>query len=138
MRYRFLSHPWFQFSFIIWFVVGVLFIVGILGFSSWGTLIYIANHYPLTEYQQVLIRSNANQMISSLLVLAVVLAITFVVFGLYLSFKFVGPLSRLEVWLENYLKGGKQIPFKLRKRDELTKTAKLLFQVLEKQQRKNA
>jgi methyl-accepting chemotaxis protein len=92
----------------------------------------VAKTLPLSEFQRTILLDGANQTVFLGGLVAVVTAAVFCALGLYLSSKFIGPLNRLERWLEQHLAGQNQLAFKLRKGDELSDTAKLLFKVLEK------
>jgi hypothetical protein len=132
MRRQYITHPKFQISFTVSFVLGVLFIATALGLATAGTLYLIAGSAGLSSDQQIILRSGAQQIIIGSVVVALILALIFTFIGLYLSYKFVGPLSRLELWLEQYLAGDIHPYLKLRKGDELEKSATLLFNIIEK------
>jgi signal peptidase II len=132
MRRQYITHPKFQISFTVWFVLGVLSIVFILGLTSILTLHFVAATPTITEDQRVILRSGAQQIVMAMLILALILTAIFSFVGVYLSYKFVGPLSRLEQWLERYI-AGENLPYlKLRKGDELEPAAMLLFQIIDR------
>ena len=132
MRQSFLSHPRFQLLFTLSFVIGAVFIVLTLTVSTWATFSHLTKTLPLSEFQRTILVDSANQTVFLGGMAAILVGIVFFALGLYLSSKFIGPLTRLERWLENHLSGQKQLPFKLRRGDELSDTARLLFKVLEK------
>jgi hypothetical protein len=63
-------------------------------------------------------------------------SIGFAIAGFILSGKFIGPLTRLERWIENHLRGETDKPLRLRKGDELNAIVTLLHKVLEREKGK--
>lgn len=132
MRHNFLSHPRFQLTFTLSFVIGVVFIVASLTVATWTVLNHVSKQPSLTSVQQAILHDQASQILFVGGLVTCAFAIAFLFIGLYLSSKFIGPLTRLERWLELQLIGQKPAPIKLRKGDELKTASDILFQIIEK------
>ncbi|OVE76109.1 hypothetical protein BVX98_06420 [bacterium F11] len=130
MRKQYITHPKFQYSFTFSFVLGILLILIFLGGTSLATLYLISKQSFLTLAQQQNLSEGIQSLLRFVLLLGMPSLFMFTLLGLYLSYKFVGPLYRLENWLEFHLLGKNPPPLKLRPGDELQPIANILAQTL--------
>lgn len=133
MRRQFITHPEYQFGFTLAFIRGVL--VSILFPASLILLaLFVASKSSsLTSHQQELLSQG---FIHLLKVFGwATLAIVFVVgcFGFYMSYKFAGPVRRIEDWLIQRLSGpGTAGELTLRPGDEMSSMARLMNRLFER------
>lgn len=119
MRRQFVTHPQFQFSFTLSFVLGVSVLFALIGGTTIVTLFMLAGHPSLSETQRLFFQASGREFLAYLIYLYLFSLIVFSMIGFYLSYKFVGPLARLENWLAERLSSGSVDPIKLRPGDEL-------------------
>ncbi len=132
MRRRLIVHPAYQFRFMLSFVMGILFIVGVLGGMGVYGIRELARENLLSPDQQALLLKKSEDLIFLVLAAGAVLISLFSFISLYLSFRVVGPLYRVEIWLERILEGFTPKPVKVRKRDELHSLVELLNRIFQK------
>ena len=131
MRRRYITHPRFQYSFTFAFVLGVLAILHLVGGLGIATLHFLCDSPVLTSEQITVIQSGGQSLLRSLTLIGFLMILLFSLLGFVLSCKFVGPLYRLEGWLEMVLLGGKSPPLRLRPGDELAKMTQSLNRIVE-------
>ena len=121
MRRKYVTHPHFQFAFTSSFVLGVISIFLILGGLTVAMLYLLSGDPALTAQQQMFLSSETLKLVYVLAFAAVLLLLIFIFVGLYMSYKFVGPLYRLESWLADRIANRDFLPLTLRPGDELEK-----------------
>jgi|GEM_PF-4493970 len=132
MRRRYITHPDFQYSFTFSFLLGIGAIFVLMGGGAVGTL-YLLYHDPtLSSDQKILLLGGIKFFALFLLDLVIPSLILFSFLGVYLSYKFVGPLSRVERWLEEILLSGSVLPLRLRPGDELLPMVEILTRQIQK------
>lgn len=131
-RRRYVTHPRFQFSFVMAFVFGMLFIVAAIGGSASYTLLLLAKESGLTVEQQTTLLTEGRDLIAALINISIPALLFFGAIGFFLSYRFVGPIDRLEHWVDLHLRGKHPHALKLRSDDELGPLAKILDQILNK------
>jgi len=126
MRRRYLLDTRFQALFTLKFTVGALFLTAFLSVLFVGMLYILGSAGPVDAMQRALILERAKNLLIALILLNLIFILLSAAFGFYWSFKLVGPISRLEYWLETILADEKPEPLILRPGDELRRTADLL------------
>ncbi len=132
MRRSFITHPRYQIGFVLAFVRGVLVAMAIPGFMLFFTLYLLAQDPSLTFYQKAILLEGSNRMVMIFFKCATVTAGVFALIAAYLSYKYAGPIRRIEDWLVQYVTHAFAHPLTLRPRDELSTVAKLLNRILER------
>jgi len=130
MRRQLITHPDLQGSFTLAIVGGLVIMFGLIGGISILTLYMLSLDPAVSVEQSAIILQTAQRMGVSLLYATVTLLLGGVAIGLYLSYKYVGPLTRIEDWCRNSLSGDFGTPLKLRPGDDLGKIARLLNKVV--------
>jgi len=130
MRRRLITHPRFQLTFTFYFVVGCLAIFILIGGVNIVTLLLLASDPLLTSGQRGILVGSSKQILGYLLLICSIATTFFIFMGGYLSYKFIGPLFRLELWLKHCLDEKKYIPFKMRNRDDLEAVIQILNRLL--------
>jgi len=133
MRRVYLTHPRFQFSFTLSFALGVALIFILIGGFSVLSLHLLAQEPLLSAEQRFFLANQSTSLVWFTLKMGVPITILFTLLGFYLSYKFVGPLYRLEAWLELHLLEKKPSVLKLRPGDELEPLVQALDRTIEKQ-----
>ena len=119
MRRQFVTNPGFQFSFTFWFIAGVAILFVFIGGASAASLLILSRAPELTDIQRVFFSAFFQEYIGFLFYLFLFSILIFSWVGLYLSYKFIGPLFRIESWLEDLIGGRKRENIRLRPGDEL-------------------
>jgi hypothetical protein len=135
MRRQYITHPRFQFAFTATFVTSVVLIFAILGGITVATMVMLARDPLVSEAQRAILNGATRHLLATLGLSLLVAIITFSLGGIYLSYKFVGPLYRLENWLEDRLAGEEFSPLILRPGDELVGVVGLLNDILPKKKK---
>jgi hypothetical protein len=130
MRRQFITHPRFQASFTTSFILGVLIVFLLIGGSTLLALMMLSQDPLLTETQRLILRTSAKEFGTYLAYLAVLSFLILGWIGFYLSYKFVGPLYRLELWLQDRLDNKSTDPIQLRPGDELEPVAMVLSRLV--------
>jgi len=136
MRRQFVTHPSFQFSFTLWFVAGVGVLFLLIGGATLWPLLILANSPELSIAQRGFFTAFSGELIGFLFYLLIFSILIFCWVGLYLSYKFVGPLMRVEAWLEEGLANKSFPPIKLRPGDELIGVVSILSRMAQKKFRR--
>lgn len=126
VRRQYVTHPRFQITFTVFFAFGTTFIFVVLGLATFARLFLLSKDPLLFEDQRTMLVQGAITILAGLGVMGVLVVALFTLFGFFLSYKFVGPLYRLENWLESQVQKPNSTPIKLRPGDELAKIAGLL------------
>lgn len=121
MRRRYITHPEFQYTFTFSLVIGGVLTVFVPAMASIGALMAILKTANLDAMQDQILRSGMHQILSISWVLILIMSVILLFLGIYLSYKYVGPLLRLEQWVEKILLGENAAALQLRKGDELEK-----------------
>lgn len=132
MRRQYITHPKFQTSFTLSFVVGILIILTVLGYRSIATLYLLSKDPFLTYAQRSGLVGGASHLAVFIMILAFIFLVVFTLLGIFLSYKFVGPLSRVETWVEKNIEGEPLEPLTLRKGDELKPLVSVLARLFKK------
>ena len=119
MRRQYLTHPQFQISFTISFVIGIVLIFAVLGGTTLATLTLLGKDPALPPTQKIFFSDNMQSLAKLLCIVGFICVVGFAAVGFYLSYKFVGPLYRVENWLEERMKNKDFIYFQIRPGDEL-------------------
>lgn len=137
MRRQFITHPSFQYSFTFWFVAGVAVLFVLIGLVTLGPVYLLSTAPELSVSQQGFFHAYTHEFFWFLFYLFVFSVLVFTWVGLYLSYKFVGPLARLEAWLTDCLSSKTARSIKLRPGDEMIGIASVLTEILENRFRKS-
>ena len=132
MRRNYLPQPKLQFLFTASFTAGVIIIMALLGGAYYLTLYLLGHSNLIALEQRAILLNHLKLFLPTLLWVSGLLIVVFSLMGIYLSYKLVGPLFRLETWLEMQLLGGDPPPIKLRKGDELEHIADVLIRLVSK------
>ncbi len=132
MRRQFVTHPAFQASFTFSFLIGVFFIFLFIGGTSILSLYLLSNDPLISETQKFILRGNAKEFAVYLGYLTVLTLLVLGWVGFYLSYKFVGPLYRLESWLADRLEKQDSDPIQLRPGDEMESLSDILNRLIQK------
>jgi len=136
MRRQYITHPQFQKSFTISYVLGALFILVLIGVTNFSAVWFLAQNPMLSPVQEMALFSSAKGIFFLQVTLGLVLAVLFSLIGVYFSYKLVGPLRRLELYLEGVLHGQNPREIKLRPGDELGKISKVINQIVNERREK--
>ncbi len=132
MRRQFVTHPSFQRSFTLSFLLGVLLIFVIIGGTTIFSLYWLGNDPMVSETQRQILRGNAREFATYVAYLTFFALLVMGWIGFYLSYKFVGPLFRLEVWLKDRLNNKNADPIVLRPGDELEPISVILNRLVKR------
>ncbi|MCB4756655.1 MAG: hypothetical protein LHV69_06435 [Elusimicrobia bacterium] len=119
MRRQYLPRPRFQISFSFFFLLGALVIIGVLGGSTLLNLHLIGKSSFVDPAYQPIFRQQVESFRQFFLWNIITFPLFFFVLGVYLSYRLIGPLKRIESWLELHLLGVEPPYLKTRKGDEL-------------------
>lgn len=126
-RQRIVVHPEFQRSIGFAFAAGVFIVFVIAAMYGIVTFYLLSRTSFVTDQQIAILKSQASLLFWVLLTTGVIFALILGWFGLVLSHRYVGPIKRLEIWLETQLLA-KSTPseFKVRPKDDLADIVQLL------------
>ncbi len=114
------------------FVVGALLMVLIIGGANILALQMLANSPTLPMAQKTALAQQASSFYQLILWLGLLTVAGLTPFALFLSYKFIGPLNRLELWMEQNLLGQDPPFLTLRKKDEMMPVSAVLGRLLHK------
>ena len=132
MRRRYVTNPGFHISFTLAFVLGAFIALSIPAAALFVALYLVSQDPSLTAGQTQTITQGLNDLISLFVVLLFIAITVFAGIGGYLSYKFAGPMRRLEMWIAEQVQAGPTRPIKLRPGDELTAVTSALNRVIKK------
>jgi hypothetical protein len=126
MRRRHITHPRFQFWFMLAFLRGAIISVGGGALLLFVALYLLAHDPSMRPEQTVALTAFMMKLGVVLLVIAVATLVLFALLGLYLSYKMAGPVRRLEDWLAQKNTAEGVAPLALRPGDEWILSVRLL------------
>lgn len=132
MRRKYFTHPQFQWRFTFYFCIGGLITLGILGGVALLTLFLIAKSQYVLSDQSTVILAKFRELVLLTVYFGGILSLLLLFIGSYLSYKMVGPLYRLETWLETHLLGKNPEAIVLRSGDELEGINRVLVRLRSK------
>lgn len=132
MRRRLITHPRFQFSFTFAYVQGIFLALTIPAVALFFAFYYVAKDPIVTVPQRAVLIQTLNSAVSVFLGLLGGAALIFAAVGLYRSYKFIGPLRRVEEWASKHLRTGEMGEIKLRDGDEILSVIHVLYRVIGK------
>lgn len=129
VRRQYITHPRFQIIFTLSFVLGVLFIFLFLACLFGLNLSLYISQPSITDAQKDIVIEELQKVGGFYLIAALISTVISGLIGVFLSYKFVGPLARLENWLEQKLQNPDQEGIFLRPGDELENVANTLSDI---------
>lgn len=125
-RKHYLTHPRFQAAFAFAFIRGALISVFFPACALFLTVYLLAQDPSFSILQKAALLQEVNNLVILFFWIVVGLCVIFGVMGFYLSYKFVGPVRRLEDWLIKNVGNIKTEALKLRPGDELSPVVNVL------------
>lgn len=122
----------------MFFGLGTLITVIILGTTTLGGLTLLSLDPMVTEQQRNILLSGVSTVGGMTALLGFIALAIFLFVGFYLSYKFVGPLYRLENWLEQNIANPSDETLKLRPGDEMERIVNLLHDQILKYKNKKS
>jgi hypothetical protein len=126
MRRRYITHPRFQFWFVLAYVRGALISIGGGAALLFAALYFLAQDPSLPPEQSLRIMDALPQMSLIFALIAGATLVLFVLLGVYLSYKMAGPIRRMEDWLVHKNTDEGVAPLALRPGDEWVPVVSLL------------
>ncbi len=126
MRRRYITHPRFQFWFVLAYVRGALISIGGGAALLFAALYLLARDPSLRPEQALRVSEFFHAMGIIFLIVAAFMLLLFTFLGIYLSYKMAGPIRRLEDWLVQKNTANNVPPLTLRPGDEWIPVVALL------------
>lgn len=110
-------------------------VVGLLlpGLSAILGLYLMSQHADIFPEQKTILINGLNQLVVYYIGIVIFLAVCNGIFGLFISQRFAGPLTRIETWLVQHLMKEHPGELKVRGKDELGHVAESLNRIVSKQ-----
>lgn len=133
MRKHYLTHPKFQFSYTFSFIKGTIFSILPPAALIIATLYLMGMDPTVTPEQRAVLYDGINQTVVLFLWCVGIAVALFGAIGVYLSYKYIGPMDRLEAWLAKRLhEADSGEALSLRSGDDLAPIAEILNRMLAK------
>lgn len=126
MRRKIVTHPGFQTHYTSSYIIGLSFAFLAILVPTAGTMLVLSQNSAFSASQKAILVNQATQLSWALFIIFIPCLLFTIVFDLYRSFKMIGPLRRIESWLELILIGQNPSYFKLRAGDELKTILELI------------
>jgi hypothetical protein len=96
------------------------------------SLYLMSQHADLLPEQKTILINGLNRLVMSFLFISAILVVVNALFGIFISQRFAGPLTRIETWSIQHLMNEKPAPLKVREKDELGSIVKALNKIISK------
>ena len=132
MRRRLITHPRFQASFTLAYVQGIFLALAVPAVVLFFALYYVSRDPALNALQRAAVIQALNSSIAIFLIFLLLAVLAFALIGIYRSYRFIGPLKRVESWAIRHLQTGEISDLKLREGDDILAVVDILNRIIGK------